>query len=207
MKMNLGIRIFSAMLTLALVFTLTTPATVRAAAPPNVRNWTYSESQLKNANLSPGTISWDDDLVSGYIEVWGTNYNYWDYYNTNCNYYNSYNGNYNVTLYEELNISDASPRNMTKKQIAKREAQLAFLPVRANAQNRGWWDCQWNFTKVKNNKVAATAVIEYKSVTTNRNSKSVTVRQITKKKNGRWETRFFIGDRSYTASQLTSIFS
>ena len=56
---------------------------------------------------------------------------------------------------------------------AQKQAQIAFVPVRANAQNKGWWDCDWRFVTVQKNKVAAEATVEYKSVTMNRNSKSV----------------------------------
>lgn len=200
MKKNFIFKVFAAVLTLVLTFAAINPVTALAVAPPNQQTWIWTASQLQSKNLSVGTISWNDDLVTGYIETY-----------ENCGYWNNgrwvYDGKYTVYLNEVYNISDMPDRNMTKKQIAKRQAQIAFVPIRAAAQNKGWWDCQWNYDVVRKNKVAASATVEYKSVTMNRNSKSVYIRQITKKKNGRWETMFFVGDKSYTPSQITSVFS
>ncbi|MBR1875387.1 hypothetical protein IJ798_03365 [Candidatus Saccharibacteria bacterium] len=197
------IKVLSMVVLTVLAFVVIMPTIVQAAT--NRQTWGMTENELRNSNLSPGTIYWDDDLVYGDIEVVDEWYNNGWY---NKNYRNcSNNKQYSVYLYEDFKITDKSDRDLSKKQIAKKQAQIAFVPVRANAQNKGWWDCDWRFVTVKKNKVAAEATVEYKSVTMNRNSKSVYIRQITKKKNGRWETMFFVGDRSYTPNQISSIFN
>ncbi|MDO4967545.1 MAG: hypothetical protein Q4E70_02145 [Candidatus Saccharibacteria bacterium] len=181
------------LLALVAAFVAINPATVQAAPAPNIQSWVWNYNQCQNANLSEGTIYWDDDLVTGQIDVWEI-----------YNYGNNNNRQFQIQMTEYYNISDNAK---TKKQIAKKQAQNAFLPVRVSAQNKGWWDVDWRFVTVKKNKVAAEATVEYKSVRTGVNSKLVYIRQITKKKHGRWETMFFVGDRSYTPSQIASVFN
>lgn len=194
MKKNFSFKVLAALFTLVMAFVAINPTVAKAAPPPNVQTWTWNWNQIQNANIPQGTIYWDDDLVTGSLSTWEI-----------YNYGNNSNRQFQVQLEEYYNISDLS--NPTKKQVAKKQAQLAFLPVRVAAQNKGWWDCNWQFSTVKKNKVAAEATVEYKSVRTNVNSKSVYIRQITKKKNGVWETRFFVGNRSYSPSEIASVFN
>ena len=179
--------ITATLLILSLVFTSVTPA--YAVTSPVEKTWTFTAAQLEAKNLSQGSIYWDDDLVAGHL---------------NC--IAIADGKYQVKLYEVFKISDAS--NLTEEQQAIKKAQVAFKSIRKAARKKGWWDCKWTITKKTKRKVTATAIVEYKSVKVGKNSKALTIKQVTKKnKKGKWKTTYKVGTKKYGAKQLKKLFN
>ena len=55
------IKVLSMVVLTVLAFVVIMPTIVQAAT--NRQTWGMTENELRNSNLSPGTIYWDDDLV------------------------------------------------------------------------------------------------------------------------------------------------
>jgi len=182
----------AALLTSVLTFIAAIPATVQAAPPPSINSWIWSYDECQNGNLSEGTISWNDDLVNGTLTVKEIDSN---------------NDDWQFQIYSEefYHISDMP--DMNKKQLAKRTAQLAFMPVRTAAQNKGWWDCRWKIKSLSKTKVVAEAVVQYKAVQTDVKSRDVKIKQVTEKKKGKWKTTFKVGSKSYSPNKIKAVFN
>ncbi len=179
-------RFFKVLLSLVVVFALTPATIVKAVPPPTETETTMAEEELANHNLSLGTIYWDDDLVSGQIVVTDAG-----------------NGKYNVKSQEFWRISDITN---TKKGLARVAAQMAFKPIRAYAQTKGWWDCKWKVKSCSKTKVTATAKVEYKAVKMSESSKAITIKQTSTLKGGKWKTSYTVNGKKMSAAAVKKLF-
>lgn len=180
-------KLFTVLLSLLICLSLA-PVSAKAAPPPVELNMTLSETELADRNLSLGTITWNDDMASGQINV------------TN----GPVEGTYFVCLREFLMLNDMAK---TKKDFAKNAAISAFLPIRQFARDKGWWDCKWTINSLTKNKVKATAKVEYKAVKIDERSREVIIKQISTKKKGKWKTTYVIDGKKYSADSIYNLFS
>ena len=181
-------KFISTLMSLVVCFSLLPTTVVHAAPPPETWELTMTEEELGYHNLSLGTISWDDDLVSGSIVVSAS---------PTDNYYL-------VKSEEFFKLNDMAH---TKKDIAKNAAKCAFKDIRYYAQLKGWWDCKWKIKSASKKKVTATAKVEFKSVSMDRNSQSITIKQTTVKKNGKWKTTYTVNGKKISATNLKKLFT
>lgn len=183
-------------LSLVVLATLAIPNTIaKAAPPPETSEVIMTEDELASHNLSLGTISWNDDIYSGSIVVT----------------YGPTDGTYSVKTEQFYKLNDMAGAfgntAKAKKEFAKNAARTAFKDVRSYAQTKGWWDCKWKIKKTSKTKVTATATVEFKSVTMDRNSQSITIKQTTQKKNGKWKTTYTVGGKKISVENLKKLFT
>ena len=181
-------KFISTLMSLVVCFSLIPATVVPAAPPPVIWETTMSEEDLANSNLSLGTISWSDDLVNGSVVVSvGPN-----------------DDAYCVKSEQYFKINDLAP--LSKKDVARSAAKLAFMEIRDYAQINGWWDCKWKIKKTTKTKVTATAKVEYKAVKIDEHSKEMTIKQTTVKKNGRWQTTYTVNGKKVSLKKLKKMF-
>ena len=162
---------------------------IPAEAAAKIKNGgTYTEKQLNNFNLSVGTITWNDSLLAGSLTV-----------TPNKDY-----TKFTVTIREMW--PDGLPAHPSKKMATRNAAKSAFIPIRAYAQEKGWWDCYWKITKSTDKKLVATAKVEYKAVKINEKSKELNIKQTTTLKNGKYTTTYTVNGKKYTAAKLKKLF-
>ena len=180
-------KLFSTLMSLIVCFSLLPATVVHAAPPPNVWQAVMTAEELENHNLSLGTITWGDDLVSGSLLV----------------SYGPDDDTYRVQAEQYFKINDMAK---SKKAIAKNAAKLAFMEVRDHAQSKGWWDCKWKIKSASKKKVTATATVEYKAVKIDENSKDITIKQTTVLKKGKWKTTYKVNGKKVSLKKLKKMF-
>lgn len=153
-----------------------------------VNGGVYTEKQLNDHNLSIGRIEWNDSLLSGYLIV-----------EPNSDY-----SKYTVHIKEYWPYG--LPSNPSGKMKVKFEAKSNFIPIRTYAQERGWWDCCWKINSNTSTKLVATAKVEYKAVKVKEKSKSLTIKQTTTLKKGKFSTTYTVKGKKYTAAELKKLF-
>ena len=180
-------------LSLVVLATMAIPNIAKAAPPPETSEVIMTEEELASHNLSIGVISWNDDIYSGEITVQPLS-----------------NGKYSVKKEEFYKLNDMvgafGNNTKAKKEAAKNAAKNDFRGIRSYAQSKGWWDCQWKIKSTSQTKVTATAKIEFKSVTMDRNSQSITIKQTTVMKNGKWTTTYTVNGKKTSVSALKKLF-
>lgn len=167
------------------------PQTAFAASPASTKivdGGVYTEKQLEAHNLSVGRIEWNDSLVAGWLVV-----------TPNKDY-----TKFTVSIREIW--PNGLPAKPSKKMKVKFEAKNSFLPIRAYAQEKGWWDCNWIIKSNTSTKLVAQAKVEYKAVKINEKSKSLTIKQTTTLKNSKYTTTYTVKGKKYTAAQLKKLF-
>lgn len=185
-------RVVSSIIIVAIVLCLfPTTAFAKSAGTTSkiVDGGTYTEQQLKAHNLSVGKIEWNDSLLAGWLRV-----------TPNKDY-----TKYTVTIREYW--PNGLPANPSKKMKVKLEAKSSFIPIRAYAQEKGWWDCNWTIKSNTDTKLVAQAKVEYKAVRIDEKSKTLNIKQTTTLKNGKYTTTYTVNGKKYTASQLKKLFN
>lgn len=148
----------------------------------------YTEKQLNDHNLSVGRIEWADSLLAGSIVV-EPNKDYTKF-----------------TVHIKEFWPSGLPANPSKKMKVKWEAKNSFIPIRAYAQERGWWDCNWTITSNTSTKLVAKAKVEYKAVKIDEKSKTLNIKQTTTLKNGKFTTTYVVNGKKYNAAELKKLF-
>ncbi len=120
----------------------------------------YTEKQLNDHNLSVGRIEWADSLLAGSLVV-----------EPNKDY-----SKFTVHINEFW--PSGLPSNPSNKMKVKWEAKSNFIPIRAYAQERGWWDCNWTITSNTSTKLVAKAKVEYRPSKLTRNPKNLTLSRL-----------------------------
>ncbi|MBP5512259.1 hypothetical protein J6X90_02645 [Candidatus Saccharibacteria bacterium] len=171
------------------LFPMTTFAASSASTTSKiVDGGVYTEQQLKAHNLSVGRIEWNDSLVAGWLVV-----------TPNKDY-----TKYTVSIREMW--PNGLPSKPSKKMKVKLEAKNNFIPIRAYAQEKGWWDCKWIIKSNTDSKLVAQAKVEYKAVRIDEKSKTLNIKQTTTLKNGKYTTTYTVNGKKYSASQLKKLF-